>query len=406
METRDLGRRARLYRAAWEEENPTVTASPWGCLAQWLGSMSKPLRILGETIEAHPDKFDADLELVKIIKARSNSTKPSRRCKRSMTGVALGTSMCSRPTLPSSSTNQLDKGARLLGDYKRVWLQQKRRSERMSGRLTAAQQGQRSMPYGHGIGIAYYHTVLDQDDQAERLLRDLIAFDPDQYGADNELATFYKNRGKLRTARNSIAQNYDRGGDKDTSTVVNYAGILRQFEKTTQALKSFSPHIPSEAGEKILSLRTGRLALGDETLSRGQEKRSASSSSCTPEVADFSVALSKAMQAMGEEEEAISTLKESIKRYPEQFAADIALSQLYGDRGQKGKAVTTIERAYKRPNGESLPVLKQYIRALAENGSVERFAKVCRPTKSCGKQKKGYGDGITMGFYASNGRSR
>ena len=47
-----------------------------------------------------------------------------------------------------------------------------------------------------------------------------------------------------------------------------------------------------------------------------------------PEVADFSVALSKAMQAMGEEE-TISTLKESIKRYPEQFAADIALSQLW-----------------------------------------------------------------------------
>ena len=136
------------------------------------------------------------------------------------------------------STNQLDKGARLLGDYERVWLQQKRRSEQMSGRLTAAQQGERGLPYGHGIGIAYYHTVLDQDDQAERLLRGLIAFDPDQYGADNELATFYKNRGKLRTARNSIAQSYDRGGDKDTSTVVNYAGILQAIWRNHTSAKN------------------------------------------------------------------------------------------------------------------------------------------------------------------------
>ena len=112
------------------------------------------------------------------------------------------------------------------------------------------------------------------------------------------------------------------------------------------------------------------------------------------------------MQAMGEEEEAISTLKESIKRYPEQFAADIALSQLYGDRGQKGKAVTTIERAYKRPNGETLPVLKQYIRALAENGSVERFAKVLQTYQELWQAEKGYGDGISMGFYGPNGRSR
>ena len=67
----------------------------------------------------------------------------------------------------------------------------------MSGQLTAAQQGQRSMPYGHGIGIAYYHTVLDQDAQAERLLRGLIAFDPDQYGADNELAGKRVDRKKL-----------------------------------------------------------------------------------------------------------------------------------------------------------------------------------------------------------------
>ena len=132
--------------------------------------------------------------------------------------------MCSRPTLRFLfSTNQLDKGAGLLGNYKRVWLQQKRRSEGMSGWLTAAQQGQRSMPYGHGIGIAYYHTVLDQDDQAERLLRGLIAFDPDQYGADNELAGLLKRLGRPKAARKVLQQAYSRGGDKDTSTVVGFA---------------------------------------------------------------------------------------------------------------------------------------------------------------------------------------
>ena len=115
--------------------------------------------------------------------------------------------MCSRPTLPSSSRPiSSTRGLRLLGDYKRVWLQQAVDPEGMSGRLTAAQQGQRSMPYGHGIGIAYYHTVLDQDDQAERLLRGpLIAFDPDQYGADNELAGLLKRLGRPKAASQGAA---------------------------------------------------------------------------------------------------------------------------------------------------------------------------------------------------------
>ena len=78
--------------------------------------------------------------------------------------------------------------------------------------------------------------MLDQDDQAERLLRGLIAFDPDQYGADNELAGLLKRLGRPKEAWAVLQQAYNRGGDQDTSTVVGLAGALRLFGETNEAL--------------------------------------------------------------------------------------------------------------------------------------------------------------------------
>ena len=89
--------------------------------------------------------------------------------------------------------------------------------------LTREEQQQKDLPYGHGIGIAYYHTVAGQNDLAEQTLSSLIAYQPEKYGADVELARLYMSLKQYKTALRSIESSYNRGGDKNTGVVVSYA---------------------------------------------------------------------------------------------------------------------------------------------------------------------------------------
>ena len=134
------------------------------------------------------------------------------------------------------NAKDLQNGAKMLRSYRALWNQQKKSALLLQPPLTVAEQQQLKQPYGHGIGIAYYHTVLDQDQIAEQTLKGLIKYDPDQYGADNELAGLQKRLGRNDDARKTLANAYARGGDKNTSTVVSYAGILRLFGETSEAL--------------------------------------------------------------------------------------------------------------------------------------------------------------------------
>ena len=81
-----------------------------------------------------------------------------------------------------------------------------RRGEKLTGMLTREEQQQKDLPYGHGIGIAYYHTVAGQKHLAKQTLSSLIAYQPEKYGADVELARLYMSLKQYKTALRSIEE--------------------------------------------------------------------------------------------------------------------------------------------------------------------------------------------------------
>ena len=79
------------------------------------------------------------------------------------------------------------------------------------------------MPYGHGIGIAYYHTVLDQDQLSEQTLKQLIQLVLTNLVQTMSWQLSTKEQGKNGRARRTIETAFERGGVNDTNIVVSYA---------------------------------------------------------------------------------------------------------------------------------------------------------------------------------------
>ena len=61
-------------------------------------------------------------------------------------------------------------------------------------------------------------------------------------------------------------------------------------------------------------------------------------------------------------------LEDAIAAYPDQFSADIALSDIYLEQQQTAAAKDVMAKAYSR-GGDQLPVLKQYTKVLATQGA-------------------------------------
>ena len=87
---------------------------------------------------------------------------------------------------------RFEEGESLLADYRSVWAKLMDEADQMSGPLTVTEQNQRAVPYGHGIGIAYYLNVLNRPQPAETTLRRVVAMHPDRFDADYELFLHYK----------------------------------------------------------------------------------------------------------------------------------------------------------------------------------------------------------------------
>ena len=122
-------------------------------------------------LDAHPDKFDADLELVKVFLELDLNDKAEEALQRvTNRGGRSDINVLKAHTAHLFKTEQIDKGAIMLKQYKQVWAQAKQDAQQLRAPLTTTQQAARKMPYGHGIGIAYYHTVLDQDQLSEQTL--------------------------------------------------------------------------------------------------------------------------------------------------------------------------------------------------------------------------------------------
>ena len=273
-----------------------------------------------------------------------------------------------------------------------------RKSEQMKGQLTLAEQRQRNMPYGHGIGIAYYHTVLDDDRSAERTLKSLVRFAPDQYGADTELTNFYKSRGRMREARATIASAYERGGSEDTKTVVSFAGMMRAYGEVETALSALQGHSPSGDGIRTTStlweISSPRSA---NLMNQRCTSLSWSSSYLMFQISRWHWPMSCSRT---KKDEAILLLQDSALAHTDSYTIDIGLAEVYSKLKGNKQCRQGDENAYDRGGKQSLPVLKQYTKALAENANASELSAVLDQYKGLWAEKKGYGHGITMGFFA------
>ena len=120
--------------------------------------------------------------------------------------------------------------------YINVWKSKKTPGKALTEPLTMMEKQQQQQPYGHGIGIAYYQSVLGNMKQSEQTLLSLIEYAPEEFGADNELAMLYKSQGRLEDlAEKALERAYARGGDEDTNVVVSYAAMKRLYGETDKS---------------------------------------------------------------------------------------------------------------------------------------------------------------------------
>ena len=106
-----------------------------------------------------------------------------------------------------------------------------------------------------------------------------------------------------------------------------------------------------------------------------------------PEVVDFTVVLAKTHMKLAEDKLAISLLEDAIAAYPDQFSADIALSDICLEQQQTAAAKDVMAKAYSR-GGDQLPVLKQYTKVLATHGDAATLAGVLDSYRAAWEEEK------------------
>ena len=316
------------YRELWLPQKNYGHGITMGFLAGLTGLNERAEQILKRPSRLIPTNLMPDLELAKIHLANENVKSTERVLRRAyMRSKKANIGVLKAYTSFLFNNKRLRDGARLLSDYKSLWRKQKKSWRAAKGPLTVDQQRQRNAPYGHGLESPITTPCWMKWTKAEQTLASLIDFVPSAYGADAELYLLLKkNLNRMKDARTLITSAYERGGKSDTGIVVKYAGMLRAFGETQQALAVLEEHQPQQN-----QLKDYLFSLGDILVELNQPEAArehlAQLVQLVPEVVDFRVAYAKCLQKIPAVDDAVAVLKEAIAAQPDQLGPDIALSK-------------------------------------------------------------------------------
>ena len=107
-----------------------------------------------------------------------------------------------------------------------------------------------------------------------------------------------------------------------------------------------------------------------------------------PDVGAFVTALNSSLMALSQRDAAVSLLEKAIVDYPDQFAADIALSNIYAESEKVDNATLVMRSAFDRGGKSDLEVLKQFSKVLAQQKDAIELKNVLRTYRSLWEAEK------------------